>query len=287
MRAIQRFFFALFLALALSACADQVIHESDSPYGKLFVTESPAGVRTLLFDLNGGRQSVGVVSDPERLELAYAKSALIGLALVPKPQRVLVVGLGGGTLPRYFRLHYPQAQIDIAEINPRVVEVAERYFGFAQDARMKAHVGDGRAFVEGASPGSYDVVLLDAYSGNNVPAHLTTREFLRSVQGVLAPDGVVIANVWNRTANRVYDDMVQTYRDVFPEVQALQVPTAVNVILLATPRRLGLERDTLAAMARKSAAENGLRYDLGALVEQGYLPMSSARAGRVLRDPPQ
>jgi spermidine synthase len=93
---------------------------------------------------------------------------------------VLVVGLGGGTLPQFLRMAYPYARIDVAEIDPAVVRVAEDYFNLRQDERLRVDVGDVRAFVESAAPGSYYIIILDAYGVGTVPRHLTTVEFLRA-----------------------------------------------------------------------------------------------------------
>src|SRR5438445_7248364 len=114
-----------FTALAAFGCAAQtVIHEKASPYNTIIVTEDHKGMRTLLFERGGGRQSVVKPGDPDHLELPYARVALAGLALCEEPRRMLVVGLGGGSLPMFLRAHYPAATIDVAEIDPDVVDVA-------------------------------------------------------------------------------------------------------------------------------------------------------------------
>src|SRR5882762_11640711 len=157
-----RLYAAAFAALAALGCAAQtVIHERASPYNNIIVTEDRDGLRTLLFERFGGRQSVVKPGDPDHLELAYARVALAGLALCEGPRRILVVGLGAGSLPMFLRKHYPAAAIDVAEIDPGVVDVAKQFFGFREDERTRAHVGDGRQFIEKARQG-YDIVFLDA-----------------------------------------------------------------------------------------------------------------------------
>ncbi|HYU70856.1 MAG TPA: hypothetical protein VEL09_16165, partial [Burkholderiales bacterium] len=95
---------AAFAALSALGCAAQtVIHEKASPYNTIIVTEDHKGMRTLLFERGGGRQSVVKPGDPDHLELPYARVALAGLALCEEPRRILVVGLGGGTLPMFLR----------------------------------------------------------------------------------------------------------------------------------------------------------------------------------------
>ena len=94
------------------------------------MTQDAAGLRTLRFEKDGARQTVVRPGEPGRLEMPYQRVALAGLALCPEPRRILVVGLGGGALPSFLRVHYPDAAIDAVEIDPQVVEVAKDFFGF-------------------------------------------------------------------------------------------------------------------------------------------------------------
>src|SRR4030081_1703097 len=134
---------AALATLSVHGCTGQtVIYEKASPYNPIIVTEDHRGLRTLLFERGGGRQSVVKPGDPDHLELPYARVALAGLALCDEPRRILVVGLGGGSLPMFFRKHYPAAAIDVAEIDPGVVDVANQFFGFHEDELTRPHVGD-------------------------------------------------------------------------------------------------------------------------------------------------
>ena len=187
--------------------------------------------------------------DPEYLALQYTQTAFVGLALADAPRRMLVVGVGGGTLPMFLRRHYPDATIDAVDIDPQVIDVARKFLGFREDATLRAHVADGRAFIEAVRE-PYDVIFLDAFSSSELPAHLTTREFLQAVRRALTPSGVVVGNVWDRYANRLYDSMLRTYQDVFDELYILSVQSAGNKILLALPRPLTLSEADLEARAR-------------------------------------
>src|SRR5713226_1422899 len=94
-------------ALSVLACAaETVIYEKPSHYNTIVVTEDSKGLRTLLFGRGGARQSVVKPGDPDHLKLSYARVAFVGLALCEEPRRILVVGLGGGTLPTFLRKYY-------------------------------------------------------------------------------------------------------------------------------------------------------------------------------------
>jgi spermidine synthase len=274
-----------FVAPSLVSCAaDTVLYEKASSYNTIIVTENDKGLRTLLFEPRGGRQSVVKPGDPDHLELAYVRSALAGLPLGGDPHRMLVVGLGGATLPMFLRKHYPDATIDIVEIDPEVVVVAKRFFGFLEDERMRAHVADGRAFIESVQE-PYDVIFLDAFGVRSVPAHLTTLEFLQSVRRAVAPGGVVVGNVWRRASNPLYDPMLRTYQEAFDEIFILEAKGDVNGIFLALPRKMRLSQAELAAMARKLSTAKRFRFDLGEVVEYDFLDAREKNLSvRVLRD---
>ena len=274
-----------FAALVVPAHADpSVLYEKASAYSTIIVTEDEAGLRILRFEKDGARQSVVKPGDPEYLALPYASVMLAGLALSEEPRRILVVGLGGGTLPMFLRKHYPDATIDAVDIDPDVVTVAKEFFGFREDNRMKAHVIDGRQFIE-KSRQPYDVIFLDAFGSDSVPEHLTTQEFLRAVRRAVKPGGGVVGNLWGAGYNRLYDSMVRTYQEVFDELYILDVRDAGNKILLALPRKQPLSRDELTLMASKVSTARRFRFDLGDLVHYGYLhAREKNQRGRVLRD---
>jgi len=278
------FFAALVAVLAYAQTGENVLYEKPSAYNNIIVTEDAAGYRVLRFERGGARQSIGKPGEPEYLGFAYTKVAFVGLALVPEPARILVVGVGGGTMPMFLRAYYPNASIDAVDIDPDVVHVAREYFGFREDERMKAHVGDGRAFVESARE-PYDIIFLDAFGTRNVPPHLTTAEFMRAVRRAVKPGGVVVGNIWGRGANPLFDSMVRTYQEVFDELYMLDVPGTTNRILLALPRKRGLDRGALMQLARTTGTAKRFQFDLGAIDESQFHVLGQKnKTGRVLRD---
>jgi spermidine synthase len=273
------------LALVAPAHAGQtVLYERASAYNTIIVTEDDKGIRTLYFEKDGARQSAALPGNPDLLVLPYARVALVGLALSEESGRFLVVGLGGGTLPMFLRRHYPDAAIDAVDIDPEVVFVAKKFFGFREDEFMRAHVADGRKFIE-QSPLPYDAIFLDAYGAGNIPAHLTTEEFLHAVRRAVAPGGVVVGNVWGHGSNPPYEAMVRTYRKVFDELLVLDVRGAGNRILLALPRRRSAGSEELTRLARNVSAARRFPFDLGDPALYRVLDArADGAAGRTLSD---
>ena len=149
---------------------------------------------------------------------------------------------------------------------------------------MRAYVKDGRRFIE-ERPGLYDIVFLDAFGSESVPYHLTTREFLQAVRRSLTPKGVVVADIWGRSSNPLYDSMVRTYQDVFDELYILDVERVSNKILIALPRRELVEREELARRARTISRKEGFRFDMGDIVMSGFRHAREENSrGRILLD---
>ena len=199
--------------------------------------------------------------------------------------RRLVFGLGGGAIPMFLKTHFPRAHIDVVDIDPAVIDAARRYFGFREDRRMVAHAEDARAFAEKIGKSRYDVIFLDAFGRDTVPAHLTTVEFLCTVRAALKPGGVAVGNLWSRVHNRMYDAMVRTYQEAFADLYILDSDQASNRLLLALPRTAGISEYDLVSRARALSHKARFRFDVGRLV-QGHFMHANVRDGtqQVLRD---
>ena len=143
-----------------------------------------------------------------------------------------MVGLGGGSIPRTFHDLNPDAQQDLVEIDEAVVRVAERFFMFTPNERMRVHVRDARVFVKRALARgqTYDYVMLDAFTGEYIPEHLLTRDFLEEVRGILAPGGVLVATTFS--SSRLSDHETATYKACSNALR-VTLPTSLNRILVA------------------------------------------------------
>lgn len=281
---ILRHILAVLIALAAMAAQGEqgVLYDKPSRYSNIVVTQESDGTRTLRFERGGARQSVVKVDDPGYVALPYVRAALVALALVQEPRRILVVGLGGGTLPRFLHHYYPAATIDAVDIDPDVVQVAREYFGLREDERLRAHVADGRQFIEQVRA-PYDLVFLDAYGASSVPAHMTTEEFVRAARRAIRADGVVVSNLWSGEHNPLYNAMARTYLKVFDTVKI--IPAGGNRIVLALPRKEGIDTRSLASRASRVSAAKNFPFDLGAaVIDQPAHERDPIRAARVLHD---
>lgn len=218
-------------ALATDASALELVHSERSLYRQVLVYEEP-GTRCLCFTRGCviGRQSCMDLKHPERLIFDYTHMMMGALFMGPPPRQVLIIGLGGGSLPRALSAALPDAHIDAVEIDPAVVRVARQFFGFVPGPNLQVFEEDGRAYVRRAirSGKSYDLIMLDAYDHEYIPEHLLTQEFLREVRALLKPGGVVAANTFS--SSKLYDSESTTYRSVFGEFYNLK---SANRVILA------------------------------------------------------
>lgn len=214
--------------------AERIIHEENSLYRNILVRQR-GDERCLLFTVRrtDRNQSCIDLADPDRLVFPYARMMFAGLLVNPAPERILMVGLGGGSLGRAFATLLPEVEQDIVEIDGAVVRVAREYFLFTENERMRVHVRDARVFVkrELARGATYDYIMLDAFTGDYIPEHLMTKEFLEEVRGLLTPDGVLVSNTF--ASSRLYDHESATYDTVFEHIAELRLPITLNRILVA------------------------------------------------------
>jgi len=209
---------ALLIGLAggSPANAQRLLHQERSLYRNIFVTESGDELCMLFrYPVPLGRESCKLKSDPNKLIFDYTQMMMAGFYLNPRPAKILMLGEGGGTVPTVLQQIFPDAQIDVVEIDAAVDRVAKRFFDFKPGPKMRVFIEDGRVFVKRMRPQNprYDVIMLDAFDADYIPEHLLTREFLEEVKSILAPNGVLVANTFSNSA--LYDYESVTYRAVF------------------------------------------------------------------------
>jgi spermidine synthase len=224
---------------------ETVLYRADTQYHRITVTED-VEARHLRFDRS--HQSALRLDDPYASVIRYPDYMHLALALKPDAKRVLVCGLGGGAITRRFWRDYPEMLVDTVEIDPVVVDVARRYFWLPDDERLRVITEDARRYVR-RTPETYDVVIVDAYYADALPAHLTTEEFFREVKAVMSRGGVLAYNVISAprgTRSELFRSMYRTVGRVWDEVWVFPIGYGEdgdaerlrNIIVLATDTRL-------------------------------------------------
>jgi len=187
--------------------------EYESPFGTITIlckTESGA----IVYEQAGEFQSE---SDRDGVSLATYVHALFGLIWETKAKSVLLIGGAGGTLGTM--LARKGRNVTIIDINPTSFPLARAYFNLAETVRCE--VADGREFLL-ANSGSYDAIVLDAYQGGRIPAHLQSLAFFRLVQSRLRAGGAFFVNVHiSQEAESIASRIVDCMANVWPVVRLL------------------------------------------------------------------
>ena len=226
--------------------------------------------------------SIVDLKDPDNLQVPYTR--LMGAALLypPNIRRILMVGLGGGSISTYLGRAMPQVQIDVVELDPGVIAAGRKYFGLLETDQIHFIESDGRVYLN-RNKDLYDLVLLDAYRELGVPFHLLTREFYELVKARLAPGGAVASNLSGNT--KLYVASLATLRAVFPTVDVYpdwQNPDEAQAVVVATPE----VRQAADALMKRAAALQTLhrfRYPLSELVGK-RVPARNNENGELLTD---
>lgn len=228
-------FAGLSLLLFSNFLGAKIIHREKSLYRNIVISEKH-GQRCLHFESRKksiASQACINLNNPDELVFQYTRSVMTGLAYIPHPKRVLIIGLGGGSLPMALAKIVPQAEVISVEIDPAVRKQAKQYFFYQETDKIKTVIQDGRVYVKRAlkQKQKFDWIILDAFNGEYIPEHLLTVEFLTEVKDLLNKDGIVSANTF--TGSRLYHHESTTYQKVFSELRILKSSTKGNRIIFA------------------------------------------------------
>ena len=162
------------------------------------------------------------LNDPSHLEYEYIRIYEEIVRWQGKRResfKALFIGGGGYTFPRFVEARYPEAEIDVVEIDPEVTRVVHQYLGVAEGTRMRSFNEDGRWFVMNCKEkGKYDFIFGDAFNDLSIPYHLTTKEFATQLKSLLKPDGLLLANVIDSfKVGQFMPSYIRTLEEVFGE----------------------------------------------------------------------
>lgn len=225
----------------------KTLYVADSAYHQITVRDR-GPFRELFFNL--GVQSRMLRSDPDGPALEYADSVHITPLMRPEVRRVLIIGLGGGSLVKQFARFYPGVEVDAVEVDPVVAQVAERFFGVRTSRNVRIHVADGRTFLRRSSE-KWDLIVVDVYTtnayGDTIPPHMVTREFFTEIASHLTERGNFHFHCAFHSSP-LLPAIHETARSVFPSVARTEGE------VLASRFPLVLDRELLAGRAKTQPA---------------------------------
>ncbi|XP_028398377.1 eEF1A lysine and N-terminal methyltransferase-like [Dendronephthya gigantea] len=195
--------------------------------------------------------------DLSHLACQHHQAIVAGFALLEKVQnsevQVLLIGLGGGSLPMFIYTHFPHIYATVVELDPDIVDVARNWFGFQESERMKLIVADGLAVLKESSK-KYDVVIFDIDAKDTTkalscpPPVFLSEETLNCVKEILFPGGLFILNLVCRDEEK-RAELVNSIHLMFPKISKVNIENEVNEVLICSNSMM--EIDLLKAKATK------------------------------------
>jgi len=235
----------MLLAIAPMVNAQEVVFEDYSAYHHILVQDE-GNARVLYFD--DDPQTTMDLRNEWTGGFEYTDYFHLPVLLNPSMRNVLCVGLGGGTGPKAFLDTYADIKVQTVEIDPKVVEVAKKYFSLPTDPRLKIAVADGRTYMQ-RTRGKYGAIIMDAYaSGPNgayLPYHLATKEFFDIAYDRLQDGGSLLYNIIGLPGG-INDDIVRgihaTLKQRFQAVYIFEASSTANTVFVAHKIPAGVER---------------------------------------------
>ena len=202
-------------------------------YDKPFVVDN--GPRRFLHFDFGAIQSVMELSNPVRLALAYTRKMMAFLLFNRTPKRILLLGLGGGSLAKFCYANLPAASLTAVEVNQDVIALRDEFGVPADDHRFRVINADGAAYIS-IPAHCKDVILADACDRTGIAAELGSIEFYRKARRGLSARGVFVANICGDKDSAAAH--LTRLSDAFDdELLSLQVHTDGNIIVFGFKER--------------------------------------------------
>jgi spermidine synthase len=204
---------------------------------------------------------------------SYTDYFHLALLLRPDLDRTLFIGAGGAVGPRAFHMHNPKMEIDIVDIDPKVLDIASEYFYLEDVPQFRKIAMDGRLFVREAKE-PYDAVILDAFTiGGRIPFHLVTEEFFTLCRERLTDDGVFVMNINSSLegpSSGIFRSTYKTLTKVYPQVYVFfrhsdrhQRNESNNILFVATK--------TEEPVTQNQWRERAAAFQSGSYIQSGHL----------------
>jgi len=225
--------------------AEKIVLDADTHYSRVWIkdSEDPSTGRPtrLLTNSIYGTQSGMFLDNPDELLFQYTKLFDLAAKINPNLKTTLMIGAGAYSYPKHFVKTFPDATLDVVEIDPKLTDLAKKYFGLKDNPRVAIFHEDGRIFLN-QNKKTYDAIFNDAFlSYLNIPFQLTTEEAIRKMSDSLNNNGVVMTNLIASVSGpsaAFLEAEYATYKQVFPTVHIIKVtdrPDTVsqNIMLVA------------------------------------------------------
>jgi spermidine synthase len=236
--------------------AGVIEHEVKSTYSHIRIRRS-GSIRTMIFVRDNGEEAYESqmnLKSPHLLRFSYLQHMFTSYLIQPEQKKVLIVGLGGGSMVHFLQKHDPQCEVDAVEIDPVVVQLAERYFALKRSKNVRLLVADAFDYFA-KNETKYDVIYMDAFlkpsestDDTGVPLRLRTLDFYKQLQSRLNDGGSVVFNI------NPHPDMkadLATIAEAFPQAYVFSLPNSEGVVAIGSMQPTRMKPEELRASGRE------------------------------------
>ncbi len=215
------------------------------------------GDKRLLEFEPGMVQSEMRLSRPDELVLSYNRAMMCFVLFHPRPEHIIMVGLGGGSLAKFCYRYLPHSRITVLELDPEVIALREQFAIPRDNARFRVIQADAASHMAQLA-NSADVLLVDGFDAEGLPPALGSASFYADCRAALRPGGVMVANIFSYDPH--YQAMLRRLRQTFQGRICSFFGIAGNNCILFAVRDGG--RSPALAMQQKVARTGGLALPL-------------------------
>ena len=255
---------------------------AESPFGRLELdvesdyshirVRKRNSIRSLIFVRDSGEEKLETQMDlrkPHELRFAYTQFMFLSYLFRPHHEKVLLVGLGGGSMVHFLKRYDPPVKVDAIDIDPAVVKIADEYFGIRSEGNVNVLTADGFKFLKNAKS-QYDVIYMDAFlepsretDSTGAPLRLRTLQFYETVIENLKPDGLV---VFNLNPHRNVKQDVDTIRDAFPQIYVFRLPRKEGLVVVASTSSERMRNSTMSRKAKELDQRFGTKFSFRPMI---------------------
>ncbi len=281
----------LVLSFVLSIHHVSAVYDRDGVYEHITIRDGIFNNQPTRFFQQDKSMSAAMYLNSDEHVFDYTKYYALQTIFVSEVTKALVLGGGAYTVPKSLLKDLPQAQIDVVEIEPSLISLAQQYFELENNSRLTNYIQDGRRFLHDTS-NQYDLIYSDVYySIFSIPTHFTTREFFQLALDHLSEDGVFIANIignLSRQSPSFLLSEMRTFQSVFPQTYFFAVDspgqsqsqnitfvgtTKKDIVNFSDPYFLDHENPLFRELAEKQLDVDRLELSQNIVFQDDYAPV--------------
>ncbi len=207
-----------------------LIFEHESPWGKIEIIDQ--GSKRELHLGTPVVQTAIHSTAPWQPAMEYAGCLALAALFPPRPQKSLLLGLGGGSLLTTLIYALPDCRFEAVELHPQLAPLAERFFGLPQGPGLTHFTQEAQKFTQKAEAGSYDLIYLDLFGPQGATPHLRDFSFLKNLYELLTPQGFISLNLWNKP-KKAFQQSLGYLQQLFGSVALVSMQETQNLVAFA------------------------------------------------------